>query len=359
MPSQVSRAAVLCIVLLLAGCAATAPQPAQEFTPPRYPPPPAEPRFVFERSLSYNDDVEELTRAQRFRLFATGASRKLRGLIKPFDVAASRGRVYVSDTVQRAVLLFDIPGKRFAEIGTEGAGELFKPLGLDIAGDELFVVDSSAKRVMVYDLSGKFLRSIGSKQRLQRPSDVAVTADGSRLYVVDTGGIDSDAHEVHVYDARSGEWLNKIGTRGLADGEFNLPLQAAVSGDGRLYVMDSGNFRVQVFSPEGRHELSFGSPGRYPGQFARPKGIAVDRDNNIYVVDTAFGNVQIFNASGELLMFLGERGAAGYPGKYMLPAGIDVDEQGRIYIVDQFFRKVDVFRPYKPTAIAPPGQPPS
>ncbi len=351
MPHQVTRACLhggrvlLAGLVLLSGCA-TAPDEQGTFIPPVYPPPPAEPRFVFERALSYNDDVEELSRAQRFKLFATGASRRLYGLVKPFDVAVSKQRVFVSDSVQRSVLLFDIPGRRFREIGTDKPGELTKPLGIDIAGNELFVVDASTKRVMIYDLDGNYKRSAGSKAELRRPSDVVASADGKKLYVVDTGGIDSDAHHVHIYDAQNGTWLGKIGRRGIADGEFNLPLQAALAPDGTLHVMDSGNFRVQSFSEDGKYLSSFGSAGRYPGQFARPRGIATDRDGNIYIVDTAFGNVQIFNAGGQLLMFLGERGHAGYPGKYMLPAGIDIDEEGRIYIVDQFFRKVDVFRPY-------------
>ena len=124
-----------------------------------------------------------------------------------------------------------------------------------------------------------------------------------------------------------------------------FPLQAAVAPDGTLYVVDSGNFRVESFDPDGNFLSSFGSVGRFPGQFARPKGIAVDPAGNVYVVDTAFGNLQIFDRNGQLLMFLGERGEAGYPGKFMLPAGVDVDADGRVYMVDQFFRKVDVFRP--------------
>ncbi len=329
---------------LAAGCASAPPQPA--FKPPVYPPPPAEPRFIYERTLIYNDDVEEFTRAMRFKQYALGASRKLKGLVKPFDVAVRKGRVYVSDSVQRTVFLFDIPGRRFVEIGTEKPGLLVKPLGLDTAPNgDLYVSDITARRIMVYDANGRFLRAIGSKEQLRRPSDVALNRDGSRLYVVDTGGVDSQEHHVLVYDTASGELLDTIGRRGSQPGEFNLPVQLTIGRDDMLYVVDGGNFRVQVFGPGGDYRFSFGSVGRMPGQFARPKGIAADPDGRLYVVDTAFGNFQIFDPEGRLLLFIGERGQSGLPGKYMLPAGIDVDEDGRIYVVDQFFRKVDVFRP--------------
>jgi len=334
------------IVMLIIGCAA-APEQQHTFEPPVYPPPPSEPRFIFERTLLYSDDVEEFTAGMRFKQFATGSSRKLRGMIKPFDVAVYKGRVYVTDTVQRAVLLYDIAGKRFAEIGTEKPGELIKPLGIDISRDgEIYVSDVSAQHIMVYDLEGRYLRVIGSKEILERPSDVAINPAGTRLYVLDTGGVNSENHHIVVFDPMSGEHLQTIGKRGEGEGEFNLPLQIAVGPDGKLFVVDGGNFRVQALNPDGSFAFTFGSVGRLPGQFARPKGITTDNAGNIYVVDTAFGNFQIFNNDGQLLMFIGERGNAGIPGKFMLPSGIDVDENGRIYVVDQFFRKIDIFRPF-------------
>ena len=343
-PTKARHVLPAILVLLLTACA-TAPE-EKPFVPPVYPPPPAEPRFVFERTLLYNDDVEEYTRGMRFRQYATGASRKLMGLVKPYDVAVLRGKVYVSDSVQRSVFLFDIPGKRFLEIGAKKPGLLAKPLGMDVSvNGDLYVSDISARRIMVYTADGQFLRAIGNPEQLRRPSDVAVSNDGARLYVLDTGGVDSMSHHVQVYDATTGKLLKTIGRRGAGEGEFNLPIQLTVAPDDRLYVVDSGNFRVQAFDPDGRFLFAFGSVGRLPGQFARPKGIATDPSGNIYVIDTAFGNFQIFNAKGQLLMHIGDRGQSGMPGKYMLPAGIDVDEDGRIYVVDQFFRKIDVFRP--------------
>ncbi len=334
----------MALMLMLAACTTTPEQ--KEFIPPVYPPPPAEPRFVFERTLLYNDDVEEYTRGMRFKQYALGASQKLRGLVKPYDIAVQKGKVYVTDSVQRVVFLFDIPGKRFLEIGAQKPGQLTKPLGIDISvNGDIYVSDISAKRIMVYDGDGVFLRAIGNAKQLIRPSDVALSNDGSRLYVVDTGGVDSTSHQVQVFDTATGELINSIGQRGIQDGEFNLPIQLTVGPEDRLYVVDSGNFRVQVFQPDGAFLFNFGTVGRLPGQFARPKGIATDPSGNIYVIDTAFGNFQIFNPQGELLMHIGNRGQSGMPGKYMLPAGIDVDEDGRIYVVDQFFRKIDVYRP--------------
>ncbi len=331
-------------ILVLTGCASA---PDKEFVAPVFPPPPETPRFIYERSLISSADVEVLSSAEKFKMFATGISRNARGLSKPFGIAVHRGRVYVTDTIQNAVVMFDIPGKQYKTFGNEGPGSLSKPLGIDVASNgEVYVVDSQAKRIAVYSPDGTYLRSIASDEYLQRPSGVAVNRDGTHLYVVDTGGVSSDKHRVQLFDALTGEFIKTIGKRGKEPGDFNLPLLASVSDSGDLYVMDSGNFRVQQFNPEGEFQLSFGQVGRNLGDFARPKGIDIDHDGNIYVVDTSFGNFQIFNDQGQLLMFIGERGEGNEPAKYILPADIEVDEDGRIYVVEQYFRRIDIFRPY-------------
>jgi sugar lactone lactonase YvrE len=110
-------------------------------------------------------------------------------------------------------------------------------------------------------------------------------------------------------------------------------------------VLDSGNFRVQAFSPDGEFLFSFGQAGRTPGFFSHPKSIAIDREGKIYVSDTFFANIQIFDEHGRILMFMGDRSDRGGPGEFILPAGVSVDADGRVYMVDQFFRKVEVFRP--------------
>ncbi len=331
--------------LLLGACAAPGPPPeAPEI--PVFPPPPDEPRFVYERSLISSADVETESDESAFERLITGARRTGIGLGKPFGIAVWRGRVYVSDTLKREVLVFDVAGGRFFEIGTEAPGELAKPMGLAVDRDgNLYVCDASLKQVLVYDRDGRFLRYLGRPEDFDRPAGLAVDAAGKRVFVVDTGGVYSSRHRVAVLDAESGALLHTIASRGADDGQLNLPRDATVDGDGNLYVVDGGNFRVQVFGADGRFIRSFGAIGRRPGQFSRPKGIGVDRFGNVYVADTAFGNFQIFDREGRLLLAIGIRHSNPGPARFMLPAGLAVDEDGRVYMVDQFFRKVDVFRP--------------
>ncbi len=333
----------------LAGCASAPPAagPAPAARPLFFPPPPDEPRFVFERVIRSSADVLPDMKTSELRRLVTGEETRGEPLSKPYAVAVARGRIFVSDTVSRFVRVFDVPGGRQYRVGDDdGAGQLVKPIGLDVdAAGQLYVADISARAIMIYGADGGYLRRIGGEKWFNRLTSVTVDPKGERVYAVDLGGVESDQHQVRVFNARTGAHLQDIGRRGSGPGEFNLPRDIAIGAEGRLYVVDGGNFRVVVFDRDGNYLKSFGRVGKQYGQFARPKEIAVDRDGNVYVVDAAFGNFQIFNAEGELLLFIGERSERDGPAKYMLPSGIAIDEDGRVYMVDQWFRKIEVYRP--------------
>ena len=311
-----------------------------------FPPPPDEARFYFERTITGSADIERPDSETRWRRILTGEAIKSQALSKPFDIEACEGTIYVSDTVARSVIAFDVPSGQVMEIGDRQPGLLRKPLGMAVDDQcNLYVADQTDGRIVIFDRNGDYLDAIGGQDDFDRLSHVEVSLDGTRIYAVDTGGVRSDRHQVRVYDVQSGEHLFDFGGRGSEQGEFNLARDIAMGPDGNFYVVDGGNFRVQVFRPDGTFVRQIGSIGVSSGQFSRPKGIDTDLDGNIYVSDTSFANFQIFNAEGQLLMHIGDRADAPSPAGFMLPAGIAVDEDGRIYIVDQFFRKIDIFRP--------------
>ena len=334
------------LVMAIAGCAVTQQAPQKPIDVLAFPSPPEPARFIFERSIYSSADVVRDDGKTEFRRLVTGENKVGEGLSKPYGIAVRRGRVYITDTVRRVVMVFDFPQGSYREIGAQGEGGLRLPLGVDVdAAGNVYVSDGITHRISVYDADGKFLRHLGSPEVLKRPAGIAVDATGARVYAVDMGGIDSMDHGVRVFDATTGAHLSSIGKRGDGQGEFNLPRDVAVGKDGLLYIVDGGNFRVQVMRPDGGFVRSFGAVGRQGGQFSRPKELAIDSTGNVYVVDAAFGNFQIFTQEGKLLLDVGGRSNTDGPAKYMLPSGIAVDEDGRVYLIDQFFRKVDIFRP--------------
>ena len=336
------------VTLLLTACAPLPPtKPSADPGPMVFPAPPETPRFVYERTIYGSGDIMPETTDSKLRGLLTGEGVKGEGLNKPNAIAVFQGRIFVSDSVEAVIRVFDVPSGRHFKIGADEPGKLSKPLGIDVdRRGNLYVADTSAKAIFVYNKDGKFLRRIGSASWFDRLANVTVDPKGDRVYLVDVGGVGSQQHRVRVVDAASGEPLFDFGKRGKDPGDFNFPRDLVVGKDGQLYIVDAGNFRVQVFDRDGKFLKTFGTIGRQMGQFARPKEIAADPAGNVYVTATAFGNFQIFNSEGELLMFLGTRSEQDGPARYMLPAGIYVDEDGRVYMVDQWFRKVDIFRPY-------------
>ena len=339
--------AIAAVTVLLAACASgPAPTTRVGDSVLVYPPPPEQARFYFERSIFGSADVEKVDSETKWRRALTGEVATTMTMSKPFDVEACQGTIYVSDTVSRQVYRFNVPTGEFSLIGTEEPGLLRKPLGLATDEDcNLYVADQSDKRIVKYDQIGQFVEAWGGADLFDRLSHVEVDPAGERLYAVDTGGVRSERHHIRVLDVATGSVLFDIGKRGVREGELNLPRDIAMGRDGNLYVVDGGNFRVQVFSTDGAFLSTIGRIGARTGNFSRPKGIDTDSAGNIYVSDAAFGNFQIFNRDGQLLLFIGDRSTESAPGKFMLPAGLAVDEDDRVYMVDQFFRKIDVFRP--------------
>ena len=331
---------------LLASCAeGPVVAPKEDQGDRLWPMPPELPRFAYETALRSEADVTVDTDEDRLKRRLTGTLRPDQRLLeKPSAVAARGGRVYVTDAVRRSIVVFDARRRRVFQFGLRPPGTLSKPtaIALDSAG-RVYVADATLRKVLVYDSLGLFQQAVGDASQLQRPTGVAVNADGSRIYVIDRADNESDQHRVMAY-AGDGKLLREIGRRGRGDGEFNVPVQGTVSPDGRLHVLDAGNFRVQTFDADGGYVSSFGKVGTGLGQLARPRGLACDADGRLYVSDTAFGNVQVFTPRGELLISVGRGDKLDRPGRYGLLTGVAVDETGRLYLVDQLYGKVEVIR---------------
>jgi DNA-binding beta-propeller fold protein YncE len=285
------------------------PAPAFVF----YPPPPLEPRIQY--LATYTTEKDVLGEPSRFRKFVLGEP-EYAELGKPYGVTMHDGRLFVCDTRNGAVVIFDIAARATDVMGSTEAAKLRKPVNIAIDDDGTrYVVDTLHRRLMVYDRDNSYVRSIGDPNAW-KPTDVAVF--GHRLYVTDILNA-----QVVVMDRESGAELQRISRKGSSPGELFLPTNVEVDRHGNVYVSDTGNFRVLKFDPEGRLVRQFGELGRTLGRFARPKGIAIDRDDRLYVVDSAFENVQIFDRDGNLLLYFGATGNA--QGALNIPAKVEID----------------------------------
>ena len=138
-----------------------------------------------------------------------------------------------------------------------------------------------------------------------------------------------------------------IGAGGLNAGELLTPRNLAIGPDGNLYVLDSGNHRVVVFSGDGQLVRDWGSFGQEPGQFNEPWGIAVD-DSFVYVADTWNHRVQKFTLEGDLVTTFGQSGTtadlgAESGGFFFGPRSITLLPDGQLAVTDTGNHRLQVF----------------
>ena len=306
---------------LIAGCAT--PTQTVKKTYEFFPPPPNEPHLQFltafhtEKEFRGGDD-------RSFMSYVTGQKPATKELSKPYGVAASGKKFYICDTDYGGLIVADLQTREMHLKGWEGEGRLKIPLNLAVDTDgSLYIADSGRDQVVIFDKNQDYVAALGKVGEM-KPRDVAVSRD--RIYVADIQN-----HCVHVYDKATRTNLFDIprdtdGTN-VARRLF-MPTNLAMDSKGRLYVSDTGAFRVQVYDADGNHIRYIGGMGDSPGQFARVKGVAVDRESRLYAVDALSQVIQIFDEQGRPLTWFGEPGATRQIQNLPAKVALDYDDVG-------------------------------
>lgn len=217
-----------------------------------------------------------------------------------------------------------------------------KPDGacVDDEGNVL-IADTHYSRVLCYSPAGKLLWKLGSYGSgagdFVFPTGVGLDADRS-IYVCEYGHTD----RVQKFDSRH-RFLAEWGSHGEGAGQFQRPMSLALSSRGEVFVADSCNHRLEVFSRAGKLLRSFGSVGSGLGQLRFPNDVALDAQDNVYVCEYGNHRVQKFTPAGEPLCVWGSPGSQ--PGQFSGPWGVAVDAEGLVYIADTGNHRVQVFAP--------------
>ncbi len=158
--------------------------------------------------------------------------------------------------------------------------------------DELYVLDNAA-RVLVYSKDGELMRQWKMPDSAKgNPEGVCVFRDG-RVGVADT-----HYSRVVFFDS-SGKVLGMLGKQGTGPSEFLYPVSITQDPDGNFYVGEYGsNDRVQKFAEDGKFLLQIGSSGTGPGELQRASGV-IWHDGKIYVADAFNNRIQVFRDTGE------------------------------------------------------------
>ena len=193
---------------------------------------------------------------------------------------------------------------------------------IGVAGDSrdrVYVFNRGEYPVVVFDRDGECLRSWGEGV-FKNPHGIYIDAE-DRVYCTDSGD-----HTVRKFTA-DGELLRTWGTKDEPGGEgepFNRPTDVAIAPSGEMYVSDGyGNSKVHKYSRDGELFLSWGEPGDGPGQFEIPHDVWVHKDGRVFVADRQNHRIQIFNPGGELLdIWTG----------FKQPCSVYIDPEDRVYV---------------------------
>ncbi|MCW9025666.1 MAG: 6-bladed beta-propeller [Gammaproteobacteria bacterium] len=301
------------VLLQLGGCAGT---PSTTETKARfYPPLPNSPRI--QHLVDFSSPSDLLKDNDGFKSFIFGKETSEDHLIqKPYGTAVHDGKIYVVDSRGSGYGIFDLKQRRTDFIQGFAGGHMKKPINITIDTDGTkYITDIGRGQILEFNKDNKFVKAYGKSGEL-KPVDVLVV--DNKLFVTDLY-----KHEIKVLDKKTGNILYTIGKAGSKDGELFQPTNTALGPDKNLYVSDTGNFRIQRFTLDGKFVRTYGKVGDSLGHFARPKGVTVDSEGHIYVVDAAFENVQIMNSDGTPMLFFAEAGSE--PGNINLPTDISID----------------------------------
>jgi len=257
-------------------------------------------------------------------------------LNQPRKVHVAGNEIYVSDTSNNRVVVFDYQGHFIRKFGDTGKVRLVFPYGITVVGERVFVADAGLMKVATYDRNGRFT-GFFAEYLIRKPVDV-IHHQG-RLYFTDVA-----RHQVVVTDM-AGKELLSFGKPGKGPAEmFWFPNGVAVTSDGRILVADTNNSRIQVFSAEGAFlEIWQGDVENGNTYFATPTSLALDKADNVYAADPLTQRIMVLDRDGHPVGALQAVGPQNEGDALSLPFGVCVDNRQRLYVADYGGSRVVIY----------------
>ena len=163
--------------------------------------------------------------------------------------------------------------------------------------DNVWLFTRAAVPVQVYDSQGKFVRAWGA-DHVGSAHHIKIDRDGT-VWLADIG-----KHVVMQFTPE-GKLLKTLGTPGKAgvdETHLDQPTDMAITPTGDVFVADGyGNNRVVHFDKEGKFVKAWGKMGTAAGDFSLPHAIALDSQGRLYVADRNNVRVQIFDQTDKFI----------------------------------------------------------
>lgn len=201
----------------------------------------------------------------------------------------------------------------------------FIPLSCQVAYQlenlDVLCLNTKAKKVSILDTAGKERLSL--KAAFKAPSRAAYNA--KHIVILDKG-------LVHVFDMQ-GKLISTFGGSGKKDGQLKKPSDAYIRNK-RIYIADSGNKRIQVFSLKGVYLDKFPkAQDKKNPTLVNPSAVAVDANGKVYVADNGRKRILAFSDKYELIYEIGEADKS--PGQFKSLADLALDTDNNLYVLTQ------------------------
>jgi hypothetical protein len=290
-------------------------------------------------------------------------------LNNPWGIAVAKdGSFYVTERYGYRLVKINASGTQLWAVGQAGVtGNDNAHLGgyaglegspaIDASG-RVYVGDTGNDRVQIFNANGSYYATLGSgnsgtgNYEFKCPADVAISPVSKDIYVADKCN-----QRVQVFtSARAYKaTLGATGTSGSDALHFNDPWGVTVDSKGNIYVADSQNHRIQkcnlIASAPGYACSTFagetGVNANDFGHLGHPLSVKVDAAGRVYVADEWNNRIQVFNSSGAYLTTIGGNWT-GNTSDFRSPSGIALDGTGNLYVADRDNHRIQKFAPGTP-----------
>ncbi|KRX78077.1 E3 ubiquitin-protein ligase TRIM71, partial [Trichinella sp. T6] len=269
-------------------------------------------------------------------------------LYRPWGIACDKlNRIIVADRTNHRIQIFDSEGRFLTKFGCQGCrdGQFDRPAGVAVtSSNDIVVVDKDNHRVQVFTSNGLFKLKFGEKGRdvgqFNYPWGVAVSPDDI-IAVSDTRN-----HRVQLFTANGLFWRKFGYEQALYYKQFDSPRGVAFGPDGRrLFCTDFNNHRLVVYDLAAGRVTMHGIEGEAEAHFRRPQGIDVDTQGNLFVADSRNNRIQIFSPQMNFIASIdcgrGTSVANGTANQHHhgrpfmdTPTDVCVSPDGKVYVVD-------------------------
>ena len=194
-------------------------------------------------------------------------------------------------------------------------------LAIDESNEFIYLADWGNERVQIVSFKGDFIKQFG-QDMLMEPWGIAITSE--YIYVTDTV-----LHALFQFNKNNFELLNRTGSKGQTDGQFNEPTGLCTNNSGDVFVADSGNNRVCIFSNDFQFKSKLGI-----GQLDSPNDVKLTPDCQVVVLDESPECVHFYSRDGHLLSSCVSRGEGP---EYLVsnPWFLCMDPAGNIIVSDR------------------------